>query len=1107
MADRSISYAFRANFAQFKAQLSAASEGVRDFGNDLTGLDQQGEDLRDSLGEIADQVAVVGAVAGSAFAAAVVTSANFEQSLSAVRAVTGETAENMERLGQAALDAGAETVFSASEAAAAIENLAKAGVSTEDILGGALGGALDLAAAGQLEVADAAEFTATALTQFALSGDQATHVADLLAAGAGKAQGEVADMANALNYAGVPAANLGVSIEETAAAIALLAKNGIIGEQAGTSLRGMLASLTSPSAIAKREMDGLGISVFDAQGKFIGFEGVAGQLQQRLGGLTDAERANSLGRIFGNEQLQAANVLYREGAAGVQEWKRNVDDAGYASEAAGIQLDNLKGDVEGLKGAFETALIGTGSGQQGILRDLTQSATNLINTYNRLPGPVKTATGALLGITAITAGGFWLSTKAVASIATTRAALQGLGLQAATTRQMLATLGGGAAAFTAVAATLFDTLSQYDTWERSRAAAKATADSFEELAEALKDSNVGKYAADLDIDLQKLAEDLYQNGASGEYATKVMGELDKASSGFGDNAELLAGDILPFLTTGANKAWEAHDDLNNILDGSKDVLGSASEEARKAAIEETNLSGAALDLAESSGASAEEVKALADALAKAREQATGAVDSFLNLSAGVNDGKFSFKEWLTALREAGNAVRDFRKNADRAEGRGLDSGLINELQLMGEEGALQLAYFAKATDRELEQANRAWRRWGRQSTATIDEVSNDIAGIPAPEITPSLDINPFARGIAWAKGEVSGLDGESATPKADLNLRPFKAALGGLNAALTQTDRKGVKPTVNLLGVPGAEDQLRNLVRPRTVSVTPTVSGSLKAIFGGSADGSTVPKDGGSYRDRYPYLLAPGEEVISNRHGQADRHRGLLKAINAGRLADGGTVRGLAGGGTVSALGFAGLPGLSLAAMGLKALNSALRDSQKSLEKETAQRDAVAESLSSLRGEVTSKGRSDLFGETDVWASADSGFAAAMATLAADSAAAKALKADIAALKSKGLNGAALDDLLRNADAATVDMFAGQSKADLARFEAAYNTRQSLTASAGSAAGQAAYGAELARQTTEMKLVAARVARVEAAIKSESAKSRKSTKRGASSGSRSTRRG
>jgi TP901 family phage tail tape measure protein len=327
------------------------------------------------------------------------TAADFDQAMSSVQAATHESADNMELLRTAAIDAGARTTFSATEAAGAIENLAKAGVDTADILSGGLDGALSLAAAGTLQVADAAEFVATALSQFKLKGDQATHVADLLAAGAGKAQGEVSDMALALDYAGVPAANLGVSIEQTAGTIALLSKNGVIGEKAGTSLRGMLASLTSPSKIAAQEMKNLGLRVFDAHGNFVGLDGVAGQLQTRLGKLTQEERANALGKIFGNEQLQAANILYREGAKGVREWTAQVNDAGYAADTAAIKQDNLKGDVEKLGGAFSSLFISAGEGAQGPLRGLTQELTSLVDTIDGLPDPVKAA-----GVVLIAAG-------------------------------------------------------------------------------------------------------------------------------------------------------------------------------------------------------------------------------------------------------------------------------------------------------------------------------------------------------------------------------------------------------------------------------------------------------------------------------------------------------------------------------------------------------------------------------------------------------------------------------------------------------------------------------------------------------------------------------
>jgi TP901 family phage tail tape measure protein len=128
-----------------------------------------------------------------------------------------------------------------------IEALAKAGVSTTDILGGGLTGALSLAAAGNQSVGDAAETAASAMTQFKLSGKDIPHIADLLAAGAGKAQGEVSDLAMALNQTGLVASQTGLSINETTAGLAAFASAGLIGSDAGTSFKTMLLRLTPTS--------------------------------------------------------------------------------------------------------------------------------------------------------------------------------------------------------------------------------------------------------------------------------------------------------------------------------------------------------------------------------------------------------------------------------------------------------------------------------------------------------------------------------------------------------------------------------------------------------------------------------------------------------------------------------------------------------------------------------------------------------------------------------------------------------------------------------------------------------------------------------------------
>lgn len=347
--------------------------------------------------ELSTALLLAGTAAAAMVTLAVAKNTEFDSAMSNVRAATMSTASEQRALGEAALDAGADTAYSASEAAAAQEELAKAGQSVSQIIGGSLNGALALAAAGQLQVARSAEIMATTLTQFRLPAEQAAHVSDVLASGAGKAQGSVDDLALALSYVGPLAGSVGFSLNETAGTIAYFATQGIIGEKAGTSLRGVLASLQAPSAAAAAEMDKYSISMFDGNGNMLSMAGIAEQLRTRLGGLTEQERLAALGRIFGNESLNAATLLYEGGAAKVNEWTAAVDDSGFAARQASMRQDNLAGDIEKLGGAFDTALIRTGSAANDVLRGMTQSLTELVDMYGEAPAPIQ-VTAAVLGV-------------------------------------------------------------------------------------------------------------------------------------------------------------------------------------------------------------------------------------------------------------------------------------------------------------------------------------------------------------------------------------------------------------------------------------------------------------------------------------------------------------------------------------------------------------------------------------------------------------------------------------------------------------------------------------------------------------------------------------
>lgn len=383
-----------ADSADYTAKMQAASASATQLSTALEKPMSKGE----RFAATGQKVALgVGALSAAVGVAAVKAFADFDESMSAVKSNTGATGKTLDDLTQAALEAGAVTVFSATESADAINELAKAGVSTKDILSGGLTGALDLAASGQMGVADAAELTASALNQFGLEGKQASHVADLLAAGANTAQGGVQDMGSALKMVGVSASQLGMSIEETTGAITMMASKGIVGSDAGTQLRSALIGLTSASGPARKEMERLGLSMYDSEGQFVGLANFAGQLKEKLSDLTPEQRANTMGILFSNAAMSVGNTLYEQGAEGVNNFTKQVNQQGFAAKQAAQLTDNLKGDVEQFGGAVETSLIKIGSGANGPIRKTVQGVTNLVTAFGNLPAPVQ-QTVVMLGL-------------------------------------------------------------------------------------------------------------------------------------------------------------------------------------------------------------------------------------------------------------------------------------------------------------------------------------------------------------------------------------------------------------------------------------------------------------------------------------------------------------------------------------------------------------------------------------------------------------------------------------------------------------------------------------------------------------------------------------
>ena len=508
--------------------------------------------------ELSTALLLAGTAAAAMVTLAVAKNTEFDAAMSNVRAATMATAGEQKALGEAALEAGADTAYSASEAAAAEEELAKAGQSVSQIIGGSLNGALALAAAGQLQVARSAEIMATTLTQFRLPAEQAAHVSDVLASGAGKAQGSVDDLALALSYVGPLAGSVGFSLNETAGTIAYFATQGIIGEKAGTSLRGVLASLQAPSAAAQKEMDRYSISMFDASGNMLSIAGIAEQLRTKLGGLTEQERLAALGRIFGNESLNAATLLYEGGAKQVEEWTEAVNDSGYAARQAAMRQDNLAGDIEKLGGAFDTALIRTGSAANDVLRGMTQTLTELVDMYGEAPAPIQ-ATATVVGVAAaamlLFAGG---AVGVRAKFIELKTALD----QTSVSMGKTAAIGG------AVGLALTGVITVVGLLMAAQAEARQKAESYADALEQGADAVRGLAADNLVAEKSFL---WINRGSAADAAEKLGVSLDTVADAATGNAKALE-EVNAAIQRGLDENWKPAKDANFELAESAAVL-------------------------------------------------------------------------------------------------------------------------------------------------------------------------------------------------------------------------------------------------------------------------------------------------------------------------------------------------------------------------------------------------------------------------------------------------------------------------------------------------------------------------------------------------------
>lgn len=333
--------------------------------------------------------------------AAVSVGNDFEKQMSRVQAIAGATKDELKKLTDQAMELGAETSFSATEVAEGMENLASAGFDTSEIME-AMPGLLDLAASSGADLATSSEIAASAIRGFGLEASTSAHVADVFAEAAARTNAQTEDMGEAMKYVAPVAKTVGLSIEETAAAIGIMSDAGVKGSQAGTTLRGGLTRIVKPTKQVKQAMEDLGVEFYNSNGKMKSLTEIIKTLQEHTKGLTDETKNQALAQIFGTEALSGMLALVNRGSDDLADMTKSFEQCdGAAQEMADTMLDNTAGSIESMSGALESLAIKV---QQMLAPYITEAAnkiTELINKFMELPESTQKTIVAITGIATI----------------------------------------------------------------------------------------------------------------------------------------------------------------------------------------------------------------------------------------------------------------------------------------------------------------------------------------------------------------------------------------------------------------------------------------------------------------------------------------------------------------------------------------------------------------------------------------------------------------------------------------------------------------------------------------------------------------------------------
>lgn len=395
--------ALQREIVETEAELKRLEQQASTTNATLTKIGDVGSKLEtvgNGITNVGKKVSVVSAAVTGMGIASVKTAADFESSMSQVQAtmgitkdsmstVNGESVNTMEALSDLAKQMGSETAFSASECAEALNYLALAGYDTQEMVD-TLPTVLNLAAAGNIDLASASDMVTDAMSALGMETSEADTMVDQMAKTASSTNTSVSQLGEGILTIGATAKSIKGGTAELNTALGILANNGIKGAEGGTHLRNVILSLQNPTDKAAACMEQLGVDVYDSQGNMRSLNDILGDLNTSMEGMTSAEKTNIISSIFNKTDLSSVNALLANTGETWDSLQNSItNNAGAAQQMADTQLDNLSGQLTILKSALEGLAISIGEALMPMVKNIVSKIQGFVTWLNNLDDGTK----------------------------------------------------------------------------------------------------------------------------------------------------------------------------------------------------------------------------------------------------------------------------------------------------------------------------------------------------------------------------------------------------------------------------------------------------------------------------------------------------------------------------------------------------------------------------------------------------------------------------------------------------------------------------------------------------------------------------------------------